>query len=211
MSSFTDKLLSICSDDISPNQSKKCIELDYGKLLIKELGSLLEKKNGFYGFESALHVFPYESIDAEMGLIDWNKHDLWIAAYKDMALGAFFFAEDIFGNQFCIKDDLIQIFDPETGSFDQLAANVDEWSKVILVDYDFLTGYSLANQWQNTYGKIQPMHRLVPKIPFVLGGEYTLENLYLSPTVESLKFRASLALQIRDIPDGVSISIDTEN
>ncbi|MGO2303322.1 MAG: hypothetical protein ACTH5W_01300 [Providencia sp.] len=211
MGAFTDKLLSICSDNISPNQPKKYIDSNHGQLLMSELAFVLEKKNGFYGFESALHLFPYESIGTEIGAIDWNKHDLWISEYKDMALGAFFFAEDIFGNQFCIKDDLIQIFDPEIGSFDKLAGNFEEWSKAILDDYSFLTGYSLANQWQNTYGKIPSMHRLIPKIPFVLGGEYTLENLYLSNSIDAMKFRASLALQIRNTPDGESISINTIN
>lgn len=211
MGFFIDKLLSICSDDISPNQLKKNIESNYGQSLIDQLVFLLEKKNGFYGFESALHLFPYESIGKEIGVIDWNNNRLWISAYKDMAQEAFFFAEDIFGNQFCIKDDLIQVFDPETGSFSELAGSFEEWSKEILDDYNFLTGYSLANQWQNIYGKIPSMHRLIPKVPFVLGGEYALENLYLSNSIDAMKSRASIALQIRNIPDGTGISIDTRN
>ncbi|MDC9607194.1 SMI1/KNR4 family protein [Xenorhabdus griffiniae] len=208
---LTDKLLSICSHDISSVRSEKYIASNYGKSLVEELSCLLTKKNGFYGFESALRVFPYETIGEEIGLIDWNNNRLWINSYEDMAKDALFFAEDIFGNQFCLKDDCIHTFDPETGLFDKLAKSINEWSGIILEDYEVLTGYSLAHNWQNIYGPIQSGYRLVPKIPFVLGGEYELENLYLARTGESMRARADLALQIRNIPDGASIKMDIKD
>ncbi|PHM30269.1 SMI1/KNR4 family protein [Xenorhabdus innexi] len=208
---LTDKLISICSHDISSIKSGKYIALDYGKSLVDELSYLLNKKNGFYGFESALRVFPYETIDGEIGLTDWNENSLWIDSYKDMAKGALFFAEDIFGNQFCLKDDCIHTFDPETGLFDKLANSINEWSGLILDDYEVLTGYSLAHNWQSIHGPIQSGYRLAPKIPFVLGGAYELDNLYLARTCESMRVRADLALQIRSIPDGASIRMDIKD
>jgi hypothetical protein len=44
--------------------------------------------------------------------------------------------------------------------------------------------------------------RLLPKLPFVLGGEYNLDNLYLANSVEGMRFRGSIARQIQNIPDG---------
>lgn len=36
-----------------------------------------------------------------------------------------FFAEDVFGGQFCIKDSKVYTFDPETGSLGYLADDIE--------------------------------------------------------------------------------------
>ncbi|WP_262980521.1 hypothetical protein [Photorhabdus kleinii] len=67
---LADKLLSICNNDISSVKSEKYITSVYGPSLVDELSYLLTKKNGLYGFESALRVFPYETVSEKIGLID---------------------------------------------------------------------------------------------------------------------------------------------
>ncbi|MCT8342872.1 MULTISPECIES: hypothetical protein [Photorhabdus] len=74
-------------------------------------------------------------------------------------------------------------------------------------DYEVLTGYYLAHSWQKINGPIQSGYRLIPKVPFVAGGEYKLENLYLARSFEAMRIRANFALQIRNISDGESIKI----
>ncbi|RZU53302.1 hypothetical protein EV385_5217 [Krasilnikovia cinnamomea] len=122
-----------------------------------------------------------------------------------MAEGILFFAEDIFGGQFGIKDDAIYSFDPETGEAAHLASSVDEWVRAVLGDYEFVTGYPLAHQWQAQYGVLPIGERLVPKRPFVLGGDYTPENLVALEAAKGMRFRGDLAVQLRDLPDGASI------
>lgn len=207
MSLFIEKLLSVCSYDLSHAQSVKDSVLLRDFPLAQELRDLLTKRNGFYGFESALHVYPWETTDSETGLLDWNDASLWIAAYDGMANNALFFAEDIFGGQFCLRNDGVFAFDPETANFDRLANDIDEWCQVVLSDYSVLTGYSLAHDWQVINGKIPQGYRLAPKVPFIAGGLYAPENLYLDRSFALLKARADIAIQIRDIPDGGSIQL----
>ncbi|MGD9644213.1 MAG: hypothetical protein AB7U73_00785 [Pirellulales bacterium] len=38
-----------------------------------------------------------------------------------------------------------------------------------------------------------------------VGGDYVLENLYALDDVKGMRFRASIANQIRDLPDGTKI------
>ncbi len=208
MSLYSEKLLSICSHDISSCKGDKVISSLPNYPLVGELINLLNKKNGFYGFESALHVFPFETVGNDIGVLDWNESGLWIDFYDDLARDAIFFAEDVFGGQFCIKQNGIYSFEPETGSFEYLANDIDEWCKTILEEYSVLTGYPLANAWQNTHGSIPAGYRLVPKIPFVVGGGYEIDNLYLEKSVVAMKARANIALQIRDVPDGGSIKLN---
>jgi hypothetical protein len=42
----------------------------------------------------------------------------------------------------------------------------------------------------------------MPKIPFVLGGKYSLDNLYALAAVSGMKTRGNIARQIKDLPDG---------
>lgn len=49
--------------------------------------------------------------------------------------------------------------------------------------------------------------RLVPKTPFVLGGGYNLDNLYALEASESMRYRGSIATQLRDLPDGAAVQL----
>jgi hypothetical protein len=174
--------------------------------IANELTALLAQKDGFYAFEAALHVFPWESRGPEIDLRAWNSPDLWISEYQGMASGCLFFAEDIFGGQFCAGESGIYQFDPETGEKTEIASRLDEWAEAILRDYRVLTGHQLAHQWQQLHGAIAPGFRLVPKVPFVAGGKFEIGNLYLLDAVKAMRLRASFAVQIRDLPDGAKIS-----
>lgn len=168
------------------------------------LSTLLVRSNGFYAFESALHVLPSASTD-RMSLELWNDRDLWRSAYDNLTDGLVFFAEDILGSQFVLSDAGVGVFDPETGEVEILARDLAGWAAVLLGDYEYLTGQPLAHAWQLRHGPIREGERLLPKMPFVTGGEYEVENLYSANAVEGMKVRGDLAVQIRDLPDGTKI------
>lgn len=169
----------------------------------EQLLQLLRQRNGFYCFESALHVFP--SGGGSSSLEDWNSRSLWRHAYSELAEGYEFFAEDVFGNQFCLADEKVQLFDAETGAISVIASSLEHWACELLVDYDYLTGFPLAHQWQEANGPLIPGHRLLPKTPFVLGGKFELENLYSLDAVSGMCLRGELANQLRDLPEGTEV------
>ncbi len=172
-----------------------------------ELAQLLAKRNGFFAFESALHVFHVGSEVVGVSLGDWNAEDLWRAGYEGITDGLTFFAEDIFGHQFAIGSGGVYRFDPETGERERIAADLKEWALLILGDYKVETGYPLAHEWQRLHGPLPVGKRLVPKLPFVLGGEFSVDNLHAQDAVEAMCYRASIATQLRDLPDGATIRL----
>ena len=207
--SSLEKLISSASTSLSerkPEIPNQLIALA-GSLGV-DLLALLQQRNGFYALESALHVFPSHSSQQEIGLVDWNENALWRNEYKGLADDCLFFAEDVFGGQFCIKDGKVYTFDPETGALDYLADDIEGWAQAIVSDYEVLTGYPLAHQWQEQNGQLPAKKRLLPKLPFVAGGEFVLDNLYLADAVEGMRFRADIANQIKDLPDGAQIKFD---
>jgi hypothetical protein len=179
----------------------------FGTRVADQLGPLLQLKNGFYAFEAALHVLSDVGATDETGLFEWNDEALWRQEYKGMANDAVFFAEDVFGMQFCIREGTVATFDPETGAFETMAADVEQWADKVLREYDVWTGYNVAHEWQVKHGPIPAGSRLVPSTPFVLGGEYSVRNLHVIEAVKGMKYRASIAVQIRDLPDGTPITL----
>jgi hypothetical protein len=172
-----------------------------------QLIDLLKDKNGFYAFESALHVFPAGCKDSCMSIEEWNDDSLWRKEYGNLVQGYLFFAEDIFGVQFALGNRGVRKFDPETGEFEDFTSDLEEWGAKILEDYNYETGHELAHGWQSQNGPLPPGKRLLPKIPFVLGGAYDVENLYAADALQGMMFRADIWRQIRDLPDGSQIEL----
>jgi hypothetical protein len=208
MSENLSKLLSISSPAIvdAPNAiatRKLIVEESSG--LEQELCSLLTEKNGFFALESALLVRPLDHEGEPQGILQWNDSEAWKATYT-FALGqSVFFAEDIFGVQFCIRANSVQSFDPETGHFTKIADTLEGWARWILEDHRVRTGWPLAHQWQEQHGPLLPGMRLLPKVPFMCGGEFSVTNLYELQDVDGMRFRASIANQLIGVPDGTKI------
>lgn len=207
-----DQLLSIASKAISekPNNSFGLCSLGPSPLLT-ELEVLLKIRNGFYAFESALHVFPLPDgkTDKEfIDLLEWNSVELWRFGFNDLLEGLVFFAEDVFGVQFAIRNDEIISFDPDTGEVTLVANSLEGWADSIVKNYPILTGYPIAHDWQISKGPLQERKRLLPKIPFVLGGKFEIENLIAVDAVEAMRYRADLWRQIRDLPDGAQVRLN---
>lgn len=200
------KLLSIASEPID-DPVGATNALDNWGTLGKELTEVLKLKNGFYAYESALLVRPLHNAHAPLGLLEWNAPKPWKADYVENLSDAFFFAEDVFGGQYCIREAKICTFDPETGLFEEMSPSLGAWANDVMADYQFRTGYPLAHEWQIGNSPLLPGMRLLPKIPFVCGGKYEVDNLYSFADVKGMSLRASIANQIRDLPDSAEIII----
>jgi hypothetical protein len=167
--------------------------------------SLLGQKNGFFAFESALRVFPSEPSAASYSLSEWNSPGLWKGTYGDLVGEAVCFAEDAFGGQFCFAQGAVCTSDPETGGIKRMASDLEEWARLLLDDYAYLTGHPLMHQWQVANGPLEWRKRLMPRTPFVCGGAFDIENLVAVEAAEAMGFRGEFATQIRDLPDGTKI------
>jgi hypothetical protein len=172
-----------------------------------QLVELLYHKNGFFAFESALHLFPAGCRESRIDLESWNSEDSWRSLYGDAINGYVFFAEDAFGEQFGVGHESVYKFDPETGAVHEHAPDLEQWAARVLDNYEYETGYPLASEWQARHGPLPEGKRLLPKIPFVLGGAYDVDNLYAADALEGMKFRADIWKQLRDLPVGAKVEL----
>jgi hypothetical protein len=173
--------------------------------------NLLRRQNGFFAFDQALQVFPSGRSEIGASVQSWNSTDLWGGEYGDMIEGHWFFAQDVFGVQFSIFEGAIVTFDPETADVSPFASSFQEWAAAVLADNGTAVGARLATRWLQRNGVLRDGQRLAPKVPFILGGRSRIEDLYAADAVQALKFYASLAIQVRDLPDGTPIIWSTES
>jgi len=202
-----EKLLSISSEPLAQTPPVNS-ELLKSYPLGRELLCMLERKNGFYAFESALHVFPLSSEPLYgVSLAEWNSDSLWRNDYGDMTVGLLFFAEDALQDQFCLSASGVLRFNAETGGTKPIADSLDNWAAIILRDYDRQTRWTIAKEWQAENGPLPHGKRLMPKTPFFLGGAYSIENLWAGDAVEGMRFKADLAMQTRNLRDGAQVRL----
>jgi hypothetical protein len=175
-----------------------------------ELLRLCTRRNGFFAFESALHVFPVASACTEMTFQSWNAPGTWKYVYDELVDDIMFFAEDVFGDQFGISHEGLVLFRSETGEIEPVAASLEEWACQMLVDFENLTGWRIAHEWQLAHGPIAKGMRLTGKTPFVLGGSYELANLYAADSVSVMRLRGDIYRQIRHLHDGAQVKLRVE-
>lgn len=173
-----------------------------------QLADLLRRRNGFYAYESSLLVRAFRRVTPPLGVVEWNAPDLWKGRYLENLEGVLCFAEDTFGCQFCIRGETVCTFDPETGELEDISDSVSGWARAVVDDFEYRTGFPLAHLWQIQNGPLPQGMRLLPKLLFVLGGAYDVENLYALEDVKGMLFRASIANQIRELPNGAEIVLE---
>jgi hypothetical protein len=96
-------------------------------------------------------------------------------------------------------------FDAETGEMSAIANDLEGWPNRLLTEYVLLTGYPLLSKWQEKNGPLPIGTRLMPKTPFVLGGAYSLGNLYSLQADRAMRTRGNLARQLKNLPDGSQV------
>lgn len=202
------RLLDIASGPISVADPRRD-DLPAGSLG-DQLHELLVNRNGFYVFESALHVRPAAGrTDGADDISAWNSSEAWRYLYQDLIDDRLcFFAEDAFGHQFAIDEAHVFSFNSETGGLRVVAEDIEQWASGILENYRIATGYPVIHDWQAVHGAIRPGYRLLARVPFVLGGEYVDENVLAVHDVASMRYWGSFANSIRDLADGESFVFD---
>jgi hypothetical protein len=208
MGPATQKLVDISSPPFLPSDTssvaKGLEQFGFNGVLLNQIHA---SRNGFFCFEAALRIFPSINCDSSLGIFEWNKDNLWKGEYNGLADQVFCFAEDIFANQFCIYRRKIACFNSETGDIEKISTTIEEWASQILENYDEMTGYPFAHEWQKIYGRMADRHRLIAKRPFVLGGEYELSNFASMDSLRIMKSLGNLAHQIHDSPDGSQVEL----
>jgi hypothetical protein len=173
-----------------------------------ELDALARAFDGLVGYGGALRVFG-QSPGPLPTQHEWNRADGWIGEYPDLPAGLVVFAENFLGEQFAITAEGVIRIDLETGATEQLAPSVSQFLSNLRTD-PVEIGPKLLQAWERLNGRLDVSHYLSHPIPFVIGGSYNPEEMVATERYDLMRFRASFASQIRDLPDGATVRLRVE-
>lgn len=162
--------------------------------------------NGGFFFGQSLQLYAIGGAEDFLRITSVNAvlHE----AFGPLFDGLYTFGQDIFGYQFAFdtKTCAIVLFNIETAERQPMAKDFSNWLDIFQKRKDYYSGAPYAQAWQEAY-PLAPSQRLVPKKPFVLGGEFAMANLYTLDFPKYLAYNADLAKQIVNLKDGQQVSI----
>jgi len=173
--------------------------------------SFLEKiGNGGFFFNYSLQLYSFNK-KFDFLNIDLVNREL-NNAFGNLFTGCVSFGQDIFGNQFVIDLSSLKVyfFNSESGDREYMCDSFDDWLKVLAVNLDFYTGMPYAERWYAN-NSLKASQRLCPKKPFVIGGEYEVENFFPSEFPNYIRLYGDIANQIYNLKDGEKVKIVFKN
>jgi hypothetical protein len=170
----------------------------------KELIDFLLKKNGCFLFSKSVHIYSDIQLDEVNRLLREKYDDL----FND-EIGIVSFAQDIFGVQFVYNENGIFACDLDTGETQIISESFYHWLDLIFYNKESF-GSDISNAWIKKNGEIDDKQRLVPKLPFCLGGKYEVENLVPMGFQDMVDFYYQFYITTKDVPDGKEIRISFE-
>lgn len=170
--------------------------------------SFIEKSgNGGFFYGQSLHIYGYSDLHDFHSIEVLNS--MLRNEYGNIIDDLVAFAQDLFGNQFCFDTSArgVVFFDSETGERDPIASGYAEWLNKLDDHLEYFTGVNVLNDWLSN-NKFEFGYRLCPKIPFIMGGEYKVNNLYGSKFPDFIKSYANIARQVYNLPDGTPVKLN---
>lgn len=180
------------------------------KILVKDLNYfdfIIETNNRSFFYNQALQIYAHSSAYAFNNIDHINA--LLQSEYGEIFEGLVSFGQDIFGMQFCFDTvrNVVVFFDSESGERKNIASDFMGWISVVESDLEYYTGLNVLKTWLS-FEKFHYQQRLCPKIPFIMGGEYKMDNLYSANFPNSINAYANIARQVYNLPDGTQVKIN---
>lgn len=174
--------------------------------IIKELKKIASGKNSLYG--GSLVIRNDFSNSIFHSIYDWNNIDLWkkempSEKIKDIV----FFADNILSYQYGVYNDCVVVFNPEDASIEKIATSIEEWYSIIKSDTVTYLYRDILESWEKMKGKILLGEKLTPSLPFILGGDYCIENFVKSNELEAMKYYCQYAKVLHNLQDGEQVII----
>jgi hypothetical protein len=167
-----------------------------------DISDLLRSRNGFITANGGLHVRGACFAPAWHSLRSaWEGEYALHHLYPDVSENDIPLAEDCFGDQYLLRDELVIRLDGETGEIDAMECYWEQFLANIEADPIEYLNLGLLERFQQQFGPLAPGHLIHAYPPFV-ADECHSPTFRAIPSLELRSFHADFARQIRNIPDG---------
>lgn len=133
---------------------------------------------------------------------------LMIFFHKKLNKDLIFFGENCMADVFCLYKNKFYRYDLELNELENMGEDLNEFSNNILKNYNYYTGYNLHIKWALKNRALLPNEILIPKIPFVLGGEYAEDNLIAIERIKGFSIKIDFQKKISSLQNGEKVKLE---
>jgi hypothetical protein len=167
------------------------------------LFELLRELNGFIVTGGTLHLRgacaqpEWHSLRAA-----WEGGEAFHRLYAAVSPGEIPFAQDCFGDQFLLREGAVLRLFAETGEMEEIAGSLDDFLSAV---QDDIEGYLNVQR-----ADLAPGQLILAYPPFCVEGSESEVGLSNLPAIEVIRFHATVAKQLRDVPEGARIKFNVQ-
>lgn len=171
-----------------------------------ELQQLIAQRNGFVAFRGGLHVRgactapDWHSLRAAM-----EGPGSFAARFRTVKKDDVPFAQDVFGDQFILRDGKVYKLDSYADQLEPIADGLVDFFGKVQEDPIRLLELGHLAQFESTGETLRPGELLMEWPPFVVEGSEKGVTLRRIPAAERLEFLADIARQLRGVADGTKV------
>jgi hypothetical protein len=171
-----------------------------------DLQQLLAQRNGFVAYRGGLHVRGacveprWHSLRAAM-----EGPESFAARFRTVKKDDVPFAQDLFGDQFILRDGKVFKLDSYADQLEEVAEGVVDFFGKVQRDPIDLLELGHLTQFEGTGETLRPGELLMEWPPFVVSESRKGVSLRRIPAQERLEFLADIARQLRGVADGTKV------
>jgi len=176
--------------------------------LPRPLRSLLSQVNGFILMGGALHVRGACELPAWHSLEEaWSGESSFSTTYPAVAPEDVPFAEDALGDQFLLRDGLVNKLHAETGTIEFLGKSLFAFLEAVQEDPVAALQLEPFLSFYRDGGRLQPGELLMAYPPFCTREAEAGVSFKAVPADQRLAFLADFSAKVSKLPEGARISI----
>lgn len=172
--------------------------------------SFLGEYNGGYFYQRALHFYGFDKTTNYHDILPINASIQKLYSNFSFANGFFSFGCDALYNQYGFYNGSIVMLDIYSGEAEEISGSFNDFIVKLENESNYYTAKPLLAEYELRNGKLANGERLAAVIPFPLGGEFDIANLYTLPQDKLLEFAASIANQLKDLSDGSNVILSSK-
>jgi hypothetical protein len=180
--------------------------------LPSDLAKLLKSVNGFIQFGGALHVRgACQNLEWHSLRNAWESPDAFYRHYRTVKKSDVPFAQSALGDQYFIRGNDVYRLDTECDEIESLDLDLKTFLQEVQSDPIGVLSLGPLEDFWGHGGELKPGQLLSVMPPFVLAQPDTKYSYRPISALDRLRFLADFAKQIRDLPDGATISFKVED
>lgn len=165
--------------------------LDHAGRSVDTHTRLLQRWNGCYALDGALHLFGARPEPPNQSLDLWNHPAGWRQAFGIVVENTWFFAESAFGDQFGYRDGKVVRLRLLEARVEPMAADLDEWIQCVFLEPQRWLATDLFEACVRRHGPLPHGGHFGPSPTHVPGTPLRPEALEVLPARDNLELRAA--------------------